>query len=263
MSLSRTRGIHIECLGNGPDLVMLHGWAMHGGLLRGLAEQLSADYRVSLIDLPGHGGSGPIDDYSLASVTDLLAQAAPPKAHWLGWSLGALLALGVADVHPERVRSLVMISGTPRFTAETDWPGVESALLQQMSINLEQDFCGTLKRFIGLQTFNQENPRALAKQIHDMLDERPMPDKVALSGGLALLRDVDARPMLARLQKQVLAIMGAQDRLVPKLLAPRLRELSPSVEVQELPKAAHLPFLTHSGETACLIRDFLSLQDQV
>ena len=263
MSLPHTRGIHVEFLGSGPDLVMLHGWAMHGGLLRGLAEQLSADYRVSLIDLPGHGGSGQIDDYSLASVTDVLAQAAPPKAHWLGWSLGGLLALGVADAHPEHVRSLVMISGTPHFTAENGWPGVEPALLQQMSINLEQDFLGTLKRFIGLQTFAQENSRALAKQIHDLLDERPMPDKVALRGGLALLRDVDARPMLARLQKQVLAVMGAQDRLVPRALGPRLRELSANVEVQELPKAAHLPFLTHPGETACLVRDFLSLQDWV
>jgi pimeloyl-[acyl-carrier protein] methyl ester esterase len=256
-------GIYIECLGSGPDLVMLHGWAMHGGLLRGLAKQLSADYRVSLIDLPGHGMSGPIDDYSLASVTDALAQAAPPTAHWLGWSLGGLLALEFANTHAERVRSLVMISGTPRFTAETDWPGVDPALLQQMSVNLAQDFFGTLKRFIGLQTFNQENPRTLAKQIHDVLDERPMPDKCALRGGLALLQDIDARPVLARLQKQVLAIMGAKDRLVPMAQTPRLLELTSRVEVQVLTKAAHLPFLTHPQETACLIREFLSLQDRV
>ena len=263
MNLHRTDGIHIECLGSGPDLVMLHGWAMHGGLLRGLAEQLSGEYRVSLIDLPGHGVSGMIDDYSLASVTAALARAAPPNAHWLGWSLGALLALGVADAHPERVSKLVMVSGTPRFTAETDWPGVEFALLQQMFLDLEQDFSGTLKRFIGLQTFNQETSRELAKRIHCMIDERDLPDKGALRGGLALLRDIDARPMLARLQKQVLAIIGVQDRLVPRALAAKLRLLSPNVRVQELPKAAHLPFLTHPAETACLVREFLSLQDQV
>lgn len=255
--------MHVECLGSGPDLVMLHGWAMHGGLLQGLAEQLSNDYRVSLIDLPGHGGSGPINDYSMASVTAVLAQVAPPAAHWLGWSLGALLAMGVANAHPERVLSLVMVSGTPRFTAEPDWPGVEPALLQQMGVNLEQDFFGTLKRFIGLQTFNQENPRALARQIHDVLAQRPLPDKAALRGGLALLRDVDARPVLAGLEKPALAILGAQDRLVPKALAPKLRELNPYVDAQELAKAAHLPFLTHPGETACLIREFLSLQERI
>ncbi|MEZ5623317.1 MAG: alpha/beta fold hydrolase [Nitrosomonas sp.] len=47
--------MHCEILGNGPDLVLLHGWAMHGGVWRGVREQLAMKYRVHLFDLPGHG----------------------------------------------------------------------------------------------------------------------------------------------------------------------------------------------------------------
>ena len=254
--------IHCESLGCGPDLVMVHGWAMHGGLLRKLAERLSSQYRVTLIDLPGHGGSTPIADYSLRPVVERLVRAAPASAHWLGWSLGALLALAVADEYPDRVRSLVMVAGTPRFTADGNWPGVDPGLLQQMSVDLEQDYSGTVKRFIGLQSFAQEAPRSLARRIHEMVDERPVPDPAALRGGLALLRDVDARPALVTIQKPVLAILGARDRLIPKALAPWLRELNRGIEVHELPAAAHLPFITHCDETAGLIAEFLSVQSQ-
>ncbi len=258
----RASGVYVERFGSGPDLVMLHGWAMHGGLLRDLAERLSACYRVSLIDLPGHGGSGPIDDYSLASVTDKLLEVAPSSAHWLGWSLGALLAIGVESAHPGRVRSLAMIAGSPRFTAGIGWPGVDLCLLEQMASNLEQDFSGTLKRFIALQVFSQDNARELTKRIQEIIDERPVPDAGALRGGLALLRGADFRPVLAAFQKPVLAILGAQDRLVPKAVAPELLQLNADMEVHELFSAAHLPFLTHPEETASLIREFMFRQDQ-
>ena len=257
-----SQDIYCESLGCGPDLFMVHGWAMHGGLLRELAERLSSQYRVTLIDLPGHGGSAPIADYSLKPVVERLVRAAPASAHWLGWSLGALLALAVADAYPDRVRSLVMVAGTPRFTVDVNWPGVDPSLLQQMSMDLEQDYSGTVKRFIGLQSFTQENPRSLAKRIQEMVDERPAPDPEALSGWLALLRDVDARPALETIQKPVLTILGARDRLIPKALAPRLRELNRGIEVHALPSAAHLPFITHPDETAGLIAEFLSVQSQ-
>jgi len=257
-----SQGIHHESLGCGPDLVMVHGWAMHGGLLREMAGRLSSQYRVTLIDLPGHGGSAPIADYSLKPVVERLVRAAPASAHWLGWSLGALLSLAVTDAYPERVRSLVMVAGTPRFTADGNWPGVDPGLLQQMSMDLEQDYSGTVKRFVGLQSFTQNSPRSLARRIQEMVDERSAPDPAALSGGLALLRDVDARPAMVTIQKPVLAILGARDRLIPRALAPKLKELNRGIEVHEIASAAHLPFITHPDETAGLIAEFLSVQSQ-
>jgi pimeloyl-[acyl-carrier protein] methyl ester esterase len=237
---------------------MVHGWAMHGGLWRSFGESLAAHWRVTLLDLPGHGLSAPQPDYRLDAVIDTLLQAAPRRAHWLGWSLGGLLGLRVAECYPERVASLMLIGSTPRFTADDCWPGMSHQLLSAMAIDLERDFQGTLRRFTGLQTFGQVGARALARQIEARLAERPPPDSAALRGGLTLLQSVDLRPALARLNTPVLAILGSRDKLVPSTLGAALAELHPAITVHTLPGAAHLPFLTESAETLGLIEAFLA-----
>ena len=41
--------------GGSPDLVLLHGWAMHSGVWRGVRDRLAEHFRLHLVDLPGHG----------------------------------------------------------------------------------------------------------------------------------------------------------------------------------------------------------------
>ena len=262
MKPRRHSGLYVETFGSGPDVVMLHGWAMHGGLLRDFAERFSPRWRISLVDLPGHGHSGLSADYSLETVTEALLGVTPPSAHWLGWSLGALLALSAARSKPERVASLTMIAGTPRFTATPDWPGVDSTMLVQMGANLEQDFKSTLQRFISLQTFGHEQAKGLARHIQVLLDTRPPPDTVALRGGLRLLGDIDLTSDLASCDKPVLCLLGAHDRLVPRELAPALCALNQNIEVHHIAAATHLPFLTHSEETYQRVQAFLDRQAQ-
>ena len=262
MKVVRQAGLHVETFGAGPDLVMLHGWAMHGGLLRDFAKRFSHRWRISLVDLPGHGASGLLADYSLETVTEALLDVTPPTAHWLGWSLGALLALSAARSMPERTLSLTMMAGTPRFTAASDWSGVDAALLVQMAANLEQDFMRTLHRFIALQTFGHENAKGLARQIQVLLDGRETPETVALRGGLRLLGDVDLRSDLAACDIPVLCLLGARDRLVPRELAPALGRLGNNIEVHLVAGATHLPFMTHPKETCRLVQDFLERQTQ-
>ena len=257
----RTPGLRIESFGAGPKLVLVHGWAMHSGVWRDFAERLAERVRVSMIDLPGHGSSGGIEDFSLNSVAAALAEAAPAEAHWLGWSLGALIALKISELHPERVRSVILMAGSPRFVAAPDWPGLEPAWLAQIATNLEADFLGTLKRFIGLQTFGLDNARALARHIEARLAERPPPEPGALRGGLRILQETDLRSALRRSTGPRLAVLGAHDRLVPKAVASKLQALTPGIETQVLEAAAHLPFATHPHDTAALILDFIHRHD--
>ena len=49
--------MRIETQGAGADLVMIHGWAMHAGIFAGLARALAPNFRLHLVDLPGHGYS--------------------------------------------------------------------------------------------------------------------------------------------------------------------------------------------------------------
>jgi pimeloyl-[acyl-carrier protein] methyl ester esterase len=230
---------------------------MHSGLWRDFALRLATHARVTLIDLPGHGYSGGLDDFSLDAVVDVLVAAVPRPAHWLGWSLGGLLAIRAASRYLDAVASVGLLAATPRFTADEGWPGVDAGLLGQMAANLEKDFAGTLKRFIGLQTFGQDHARALARQIEARLHDCAPPDADALRGGLAILQQADLRDEMARLRQPALAILGAHDRLVPQNLSAALRQLNPEIDIQVLATAAHLPFLTHEEETASRVVDFL------
>ena len=96
-------GLHVEVAGSGPPLVLLHGWAMHGGVFAPLVARLRDTYTLHLVDLPGHGGSR---QCAVPLALDACARAivdAVPVAPWLGWSLGGLLALHAAHAWPDRV----------------------------------------------------------------------------------------------------------------------------------------------------------------
>lgn len=253
----RTPGLHVESFGIGRPLVMVHGWAMHSGLWRDFAASLAERARVSLIDLPGHGKSGPLADFSLPAVAAALAEAAPPHATWLGWSLGALFALEVARQQPERVAGLVLVAGSPRFVAGEDWPGVAASALERVAAEMETHYAATLRRFIGLQTFGLERARTLTRHLTGQLAARDPPDPRALRGGLAVLQQADLRDTLRHWSGPSLALLGAHDRLVPPSVAPALKRLAPRVETRVLAGAAHLPFATHPRETAQAIAEFL------
>jgi proline iminopeptidase len=104
-----------ETVGDGRAVVLCHGgpglWDMFGDV----APWLAADAGVAAMrwDQRGCGRSQRRGPYSLArSVADLDAVRGLPAVDLLGHSWGATLALAYALNHPDRVRSLVYVSGT-------------------------------------------------------------------------------------------------------------------------------------------------------
>ncbi|MGB5339321.1 MAG: alpha/beta fold hydrolase, partial [Gammaproteobacteria bacterium] len=49
--------LYTHTSGAGPDLLLVHGWGLHSGIWDGLAPLLEPHYRVTRMDLPGHGRS--------------------------------------------------------------------------------------------------------------------------------------------------------------------------------------------------------------
>jgi pimeloyl-[acyl-carrier protein] methyl ester esterase len=257
-----------ESFGRGPDLVMVHGWGMHSGIWRDFAETLAEKVRVTLVDLPGHGRSENIVDFSVVELADALLAIAPERAHWLGWSLGSLPVLDIADRFPSRAKSVMIVAGTARFVsdtreckAESDWPGVDPELLAQFAYALEENYESTVRHFLGLQTFGMENARLLVKELTTRLAECDPPDREALHSGLNLLRQADLRSAWRRLSVPGLIVLGARDRLVPSSAGACMQALNPRSELHVIDGAAHLPFLTHPAETASFITDFVARHD--
>lgn len=254
----RTSGLYTDSFGKGPNLVMVHGWAMHSGVWRDFAQGLSEHFRVTLIDLPGYGLSATLPQYSLDSIVNTVAAHIPDRAHWMGWSLGTLVVSRFAELFPDRVYSLIFMAGSPKSVQETGWPGVQREALEQVMVNLERDFTATLKNFIHLQTHGQSHARRLARRIEIQLYECEVPEMNALRGGLSILCQSDQRPFLQRATNiPVLAVLGTHDKLVPKELEKPLTMLGPQIRVKIVHGAAHLPFATHYDETVALVSAFI------
>ena len=93
--------LHVETVGVGPPLVLLHGWALHSGLWQPIVPHLAQHFRLHLVDLPGHGHSATIEPYTADAIVATLEQffAGEKKPlNLLGWSLGGLVAMRWASL---------------------------------------------------------------------------------------------------------------------------------------------------------------------
>lgn len=261
--VTRRSGIlHTETFGDGPDVVLVHGWGMHAGVWRRFAQRFAGDFRVTLVDLPGHGRSGMIADFTIEGLGRALLDVAPERAHWLGWSLGAKIALGIAGRQPERLSSLTMLAGNARFAHAEDWPcAMDLDLLSKFADDMMRDYHRTLMQFLGLQTWGLENAREILKELKEHVAECDEPDAAALRAGLEILRSIDLRATLSSLGVPLLLLLGGRDRLAPPAAGEAMQALATGAELRVLPGAAHTPFLSHPDECFDVLVDFWRRHD--
>ncbi len=247
--------LHIETVGSGPDLVLIHGWAMHGGIFAPLTPLLAEHFRVHLVDLPGHGFSrGDDGACNLAAWAERVLDATPP-AIWVGWSLGGLVALQAAQARPQQVRGYVGLAASPCFVNTEGWTyGVDLAVFAQFALGLRQNYREAIERFLALETLGSANAQAELRELKALAFARGEPDFEALERGLEMLEASDLRAGLARLAMPSLWIAGRRDRLVPSAAlhwAAAQSEQGGFVEIA----SGHAPFLSHAAEVAQAIGD--------
>jgi 2-succinyl-6-hydroxy-2,4-cyclohexadiene-1-carboxylate synthase len=92
-------------------VVLVHGFTQSGRSWGPIADALTTSYRVTTIDAPGHGLSAAVEA-NLTDGADLMVEAAPDPATWIGYSMGGRFALHVALRHPQKVKGLVLVSAT-------------------------------------------------------------------------------------------------------------------------------------------------------
>lgn len=251
--------LHAQIAGTGPDLVLLHGWGMNAGVWQPVIDRLSTRDRVTALELPGHGASA-FDPArrTLRHWAAACLDATPPRAVWLGWSLGAQVALQAALDAPGRVRALVVVAGTPRFVQDEDWPdAMPDAVLRQFAAALASDHAGTLDRFLSLQVRGGSDARETLRELRAAIRARPAPQLGALRAGLELLLGVDLRAELPGLRPPSLWLFGERDTLVPVDVVHPLEALVPSAEILILHGVAHAPFLSSPALFLDLVGRFL------
>jgi pimeloyl-[acyl-carrier protein] methyl ester esterase len=239
--------MHIERIGQGPDLVLLHGWGLNSAVWQEIVPTLSAKYSLHLVDLPGFGFSQNtlIDSADLSLWSETVLAELPAQFNLLGWSMGGLIALRMALDHPSRIQRLVLTGSTPCFLQQIDWPGIRSDVLSGFNRALQKDAGKTIERFLAIQSMGSESVKEDVKRLKLWLQQRPDPSPIALQAGLQLLETIDLRAELSVLRCPVLGLYGRLDSLVPVAVVPEMAVLFPDLRSVIFAQAAHTPFLSH------------------
>jgi len=222
----------------GTPVVLCHGLAAAG-------EQLAADaayfaglgYRVLVPDLRGHGRSGTpaparAEAFSIprmaADLTDMLDHAAVGPVHWVGNSLGGILALFLLRHEAGRLRTLATFGTCYRLQL----PRWVSGL-----IPLSYGLAGaplTARLGARLTTSNRQ-----ARPLLEKLLARFDPGVGRLVAANLARYDLRAEAMAARLP--ILLLRGGRDAAVNAALGPTLEAMRgrPGFTVVELPEGGH------------------------
>jgi 2-succinyl-6-hydroxy-2,4-cyclohexadiene-1-carboxylate synthase len=244
---SETRGAE------GPErVVLLHGFTQSGRSWGGIADALAASYRVTTIDAPGHGRSAAVEA-GLTDGADLMAQAAPDPATWIGYSMGGRFALHVALRHRQVVKRLVLVSATAGIEDDgerADRRDSDAALAERV----ERE---------GLEAFVRwwVSQPMFATLTETGIDSRLGGTAAGLASSLRLAGTGSQTPLWNQLPAlagvPTLIMAGEQDRRYAAIAA-RLREaIGSSAQLCVLPGAGHACHLEQPDRFLEEVTDFL------
>lgn len=239
---------YIERVGQGDDIVFLHGWGANCRVWQPLYETLKERHSCYLVDLPGFGAAQQNRVLDFDVLIEELVQQLPDQAIYCGWSLGGLIAMQMAVKHPHKVKKLVTISSSPCFVAKGDWPGIEADLMSGFIQGIEESSMRTLKRFIGLQSLNSCSAKDDRKFLQNVLNAYDFPQYQALRMGLTWLDEIDLRTEVSQIQQPWTAFFSENDAIVPEQTMSALSALNEDIKVSHLSQVGHFPFISYAQQ---------------
>ena len=250
--------IHVETLGTGPNLVLIHGWGMSSAVWQPLVKKLAKTYTLHLVDLPGMGESRPIEPFHLHILAEQVAELIPGQADVLGWSMGGLVAMRIALSQADRIRRLVLVGGTPCFVDKPDWKnGINAGTFDEFSQKVNENYQATMLQFLTLQCMGASDARSTVRQLRDALEQKPMPSGATLQRYLQILLESDLRDEITNIRKPTLLIHGDRDTLAPLSAAHWMSQHLPVGYLRVIAGASHAPFLSHQTQFIESLNQFL------
>ncbi len=237
-------------------MILLPGWACTARVWADVLPRLEEFAVPEPMDLPVVTTGKA--DATLPHLAGQLLMAAPHDALWIGWSLGGLVAAQAAFMAPRRIRALVLVACTPKFTRGPDWPCATAPdLFAGFQRALAKDRAGALRRFAALCAHDGSRADvSITRGLTQALQSSRESNGANLEAGLKILEHTDLRLNFRALSCPLLCILGGGDMLVPIDVAGAIAALNPRIRVTRIADAGHAPFMSHPAGFSAVVREF-------
>jgi pimeloyl-ACP methyl ester carboxylesterase len=253
--------IKYRVLGNGPDVLLLHGWASSSRMWQRLMNDLAGRYRCIALDLPGFGESDKPEGswYSIAHYVEIVAQFARAleltNPVVFGHSMGGMIALAAAGEGSMPMSRMVAIN--PVVTGKTYW---DLRLLSDSPLSTHAMSFGHW--FWPIVSGDWVGPWLGAErsdQYRRMREEWQQSTPEALTGALRAVGRTDLTSALPRITTPALVLLGSRDLTAPNAEGKLAARSIPGAQLVVLP-TGHLPTDDVPDATLAIIDKFLASQ---
>jgi pimeloyl-ACP methyl ester carboxylesterase len=244
--------VHVAEAGDGPPVLLLHGWPQHWWMWRGVIERLAPQFRLIAPDLRGFGwteapGSGYDAETFAADQVALLDALEIESARVIGHDWGGWTAFLLGLEYPQRIERMVVCN------APHPWPKQEPRLLLELWRSwyaLANAIPGAGSRLMPrtarqiLSHGNVGSPFS-APELAVYVDCFCQPERAAAASGLyryylrAFAEGLRGRWEAKRLEAPTLLLFGERDLYVTPKALPGFERNAPEMELELVPDSGH------------------------
>src|SRR5690625_3232695 len=151
---------------SGDPLVMLHGWGCDILCWQSLVPVRQAFADVIVVDWSGFGASASVPGFDLDAVLQRIEECLPSRCVLVGWSLGGMLAVALAERCLDRVQRVITLASNLSFVARPYWPdAMAPAVTRRINGSFQADPALAWRRFTGLMAQGDTAERDLLKRL--------------------------------------------------------------------------------------------------
>ncbi|HKZ08720.1 MAG TPA: alpha/beta hydrolase [Methylomirabilota bacterium] len=255
-------GLRLHCLdwgGDGPPLLLLHGFTGHAHAWDTLAIALQAHFHVYALDQRGHGESDPAEVYNPVvaydDISGVLAELGLTTLTVIGLSMGGRNAMYFASKRPQAVRRLVIVDIGPEISKKASpaapgppepetWDSIEQAAQHLYRGN---PYPGIhYYRWVASHSLKARPDGRLVWQWHPSIKER------------RTVSDIDWWGLLKTLPMPTLVLRGAESTVLDRGVAERMATTLPDGRFVEIPRAVHTLHEDNPDAVLAALRAFLA-----
>jgi 3-oxoadipate enol-lactonase len=247
--------VDVEQTGAGRDLVLLHSLLTDRSVFDRVAARLSRGRRLTLINLPGYGGSSAagadIESYADRIAGALAALRLPRESDVLGNGFGGFIAVMLAVRHGERFGKLIAAPALAAFPEAAKAPFHRMAGLvasQGMAAVLD----AAIQRMLPAD-FIEKNPAIVAQRKRALAAADP----ACFATACRALANLDLSGALKQISNPTLVMVGSEDATTPPALARELAARIPNGQFKELRGCGHCPQIEDPHAFVAALEGFL------